>query len=85
MDISVDKAEGRLKELLDRVDSGEEVVLTRDGRPPVRLVSQPTVVLPRFSDEVINDIVRRAATEALPGPDAAHSQDFLYNEFGLPN
>jgi prevent-host-death family protein len=85
MDIPVDNAEGKLRELLERVDSGEEVVLTRDGRPPVRLISHSAVAVPRFSDDAINDIIRRAATEALPGPDAAHSQDFLYDEFGLPN
>ncbi|MBW9086733.1 type II toxin-antitoxin system prevent-host-death family antitoxin [Rhizobium wenxiniae] len=32
------------------------------------------------------DEIRRLAPEkaAVPGPDAAHSQDFLYDEFGLP-
>ena len=85
MDIPVENAEGKLKELLDRVDAGEQVVLTRAGHPPVRLVPQVVVPLPRFDEQVIEDIIRRAASEALPGPDAAHSQDYLYDEFGLPN
>lgn len=85
MDIPVENAEGKLKELLELVDAGEQVVLTRSGHPPVKLVSQGAVPLPRFDEKVIEDIIRRAATEALPGPDAAHSQDFLYDEFGLPN
>ncbi len=85
MDVPVEDAEGKLKELLDRVEAGEEVVLTRPGHPPVRLVSHPVVALPRFSRDAVDDIIRKAASEALPGPDAAHSQDFLYDEFGLPN
>jgi len=28
--------------------------------------------------------VRKAAGKAIPGPSAARSQDFLYNENGLP-
>jgi prevent-host-death family protein len=85
MDISIKDAEGDLAGLLDRVEAGEDIVVTREGHPPVRLVAEPVVTLPRFRREVIDEITRRAVTEALPGPDAAHSQDFLYDEFGLPN
>jgi antitoxin (DNA-binding transcriptional repressor) of toxin-antitoxin stability system len=86
MDVPVKQAEGRLDELLDRAAAGEDIVLIREGKPPVRLVVPGAVVsLPRFRPEVIDEITRRAASEALPGPDAAHSQDFLYDEFGLPN
>ena len=82
MDVPVKDAEGRLNELLDRAAAGEDIVLTRDGKPPVRLVTSSVVPLPRFRPEVVDEITRRAASEALPGPDAAHSQDFLYDEFG---
>ncbi len=85
MDVSVKEAQDKLEELLDRAEAGEEVVVTREGRPPVRLVPDSRVSLPRFRQEVIDEITRRAVTEALPGPDAAHSQDFLYDEYGLPN
>jgi hypothetical protein len=30
------------------------------------------------------EISERASKKATPGPDAAHSADFLYDEFGLP-
>lgn len=85
MDVSVKEAQDKLEELLDRAEAGEEVVVTHEGRPPVRLVPDSRVSLPRFRQEVIDEITRRAVTEALPGPDAAHSQDFLYDEYGLPN
>lgn len=37
-EIGVLEAEGRLGALLDLVEQGEEVVITRDGRPVARLV-----------------------------------------------
>ncbi len=36
-EFSVEQAQERLPELLDRVESGEEIVLTRFGVPSVRL------------------------------------------------
>jgi hypothetical protein len=32
----------------------------------------------------IMEISRRAASKATPGPDAAHSADYLYGDDGLP-
>ena len=37
MQISVSDAKARLTELVRRADAGEEIVLTRHGRPVVRL------------------------------------------------
>ena len=37
--IGIDDARARLSELVDRVEAGEEVVLTRRGRPVVRMVA----------------------------------------------
>jgi len=34
-------AEARLSELLDRVERGEQIVITRRGRPVARLVPEP--------------------------------------------
>jgi prevent-host-death family protein len=38
MQISIAEAESRLDELVDRVEAGEEVILTCNGRPMVQLV-----------------------------------------------
>lgn len=69
-------------------------MLTDDGRPVGRLAAIPPVEPApsgRASPEVqarrraiIEAAQREAAEKALPGPDAAHSQDFLYDEDGLP-
>ena len=37
--IGIYDARGRLSELVERVEAGEEVLLTRHGRPVVRLVA----------------------------------------------
>lgn len=84
MHVSVSAAKGQLTELMRRAEAGEEVVLTRHGRPAVRLV--PVKPKPdRAERRAILRAVRTAALERVtPGPDAARSQDFLYGEDGLP-
>ncbi|MBM7048654.1 MULTISPECIES: type II toxin-antitoxin system Phd/YefM family antitoxin [Rhizobium] len=85
MRISLDDAEGQLKELVRLAKQGEEVVLTQDGLPAARI--QP-VKKPMTSAEKEN-LIKRLQEEIRkknlpPGPDAAGSQDFLYDEHGLP-
>lgn len=82
MKVSVSDAKGKLTDLVRRAEAGDEVVLTRHGVPAVRLVA---VARKASRDE------KRALLEALRGsgkdgfgPDAARSQDFLYDDRGLP-
>jgi len=84
MDISVSEAKAQLTDLVRRAEAGEDVVLTRHGQATVRLVpirKRPTAETRRTIIEQAQAIARG---KALPGPDAAHSQDFLYDEGGLP-
>ncbi len=84
MRISVTDAKGQLTELVRRAEAGDEVILTRHGHPAVRLVPV-AAVLDRESRRAILDAASKAGrAKATPGPDAAHSQDFLYDEYGLP-
>ena len=39
--ITLEEARRRLDEIIDRLTPGEEVVLTRDGKPVARLVAGP--------------------------------------------
>jgi len=84
MEISVTEAKGQLTDLVRRAENGDEIVLTRHGRPTVRL----TPVLVRkdsASRRRVLETARRAGAEkAAPGADAARSQDFLYDGDGLP-
>ena len=84
MEVSVSDAKAQITELVRRAEAGEEVVLTRFGRP----VAKITPIAPRTTTAG-----RRAALEAArasgraaasPGPSGARSQDFLYDEEGLP-
>jgi prevent-host-death family protein len=84
MQISVAEAQGQLLELVRRAEAGEEVVLTHEGR--TRGVIAP-FERPQTSEErlaIIREIVGRRKRTVDGWPDAAHSQDFLYDDHGLP-
>lgn len=84
MEISVTDAKAQLTDLVRQAEAGEDVVLTRHGRPVARIApiapdhdrAARRAILERFRDE--------ASAKITPGPSAARSQDFLYDEFGLP-
>ena len=84
MRVSVTEAKGQLTELVRRAERGEEVVLTRHGQAAARIV--PAVAKPTTAEKMalMQAIQKRAAKKAKPGPSAARSQDFLYDEHGLP-
>lgn len=84
MHVPVSDAKGQLTELVRRAEAGEEIVLTRHGRPAVRL--EPVAAVPdRAARRALLDDVRRTGrTLAEPGPDAARSQDHLYDDDGMP-
>ena len=83
MRVSVTEAKGQLTDLVRRAENGEEIMLTRHGQPAVRLVP----VVPVSTRETRRAAIAAAqalAKNALPGPCAARSQDYLYDESGLP-
>lgn len=86
MRISVTDAKAQLTELIRRAEAGDEIVLTRHGHDAVRLV--PVKPSLREDPEALRAFLyalsREAAAKATPGPSAARSQDFLYDENGLP-
>lgn len=84
MKLSVSEAKGKLTDLMRRVREGEEVILTRHGRPEAKLVPLHPPHDPAAKLKLIQDIMESARGKATPGPDAAHSADYLYDENGLP-
>ncbi len=84
MNVSVSEAKGQLTELVRRAQAGEDVVLTRHGVPVVRLAPFARQLSPSERRQIIEEAKRLVPPEALIGPDAARSQDFLYDEDGLP-
>lgn len=84
MRISVTEAKAQLTELVRRAEAGDEVVLTRHGHAAVRLVPV-TAATDEKSRRALLEAARAAGrAKAKAGPDAAHSQDFLYGDDGLP-
>ena len=84
MHISVTDAKGQLTELVRRAEAGDEVILTRHGHAAVRLVPVKAPA-DRTSRRALMEAVRASGSaKATAGPDAARSQDFLYDSEGLP-
>jgi prevent-host-death family protein len=84
MRISVTDAKGQLTELVRRAEEGDEIVLTRHGHDVVRLSPVRSKLRKGMRRAVLEAIQASASAKALPGPDAARSQDFLYDDDGLP-
>jgi prevent-host-death family protein len=84
MQVSITDAKAQLTELVRRAEAGEEVVLTRHGHPTVRLAPIPPVADKERRWARIEEICKAAAAKATPGPCAARSQDFLFDENGMP-
>lgn len=88
MRVSVTEAEGQLSELVRRAQAGDDVVLTREGQAAVRLVPVLESVTPSVDRAArraaLERISKEGAAKATPGPSAARSQDFLYDDDGLP-
>ena len=45
--LSIDDARAHLSELIARVEAGEEIVISRDGKPVARLVAVPETEKPK--------------------------------------
>ena len=84
MEVSVSEAKGQLTELVRRAEAGDEVILTRHGQPAVRLVPVKRTLDRATRRKLLEEFQAAAASKVTPGPDAARSQDFLYDDEGLP-
>jgi prevent-host-death family protein len=84
MQINVTEAKGQLLDLVRRAEAGEDVVLMRRGREVIRLV--PIVGKPAANTKraLMTGIFEAAKASRSEGPAAARSQDFLYDDEGLP-
>jgi antitoxin (DNA-binding transcriptional repressor) of toxin-antitoxin stability system len=82
--LSVSEARAILPEILDRVERGEEVTITRHGRP-VAVLLRPDAVRARRAEEAIGrarevaDLVSAARGRPLPEPalSAEHARDWV--------
>jgi prevent-host-death family protein len=87
MKVSLADAAEKLEELARRAEGGDEIVLTRNGRDVLRLVPVEQELSVRERRRIgLERALAAAQSMGLPddGPDAARSQDFLYDDHGLP-
>ena len=84
MHVSVSDAKAQLTDLVRRAEAGDEVILTRHGHAAVRLVPVKSKLTPAERGRILAEFRRSIEGKVLPGPDAAHSADFLYGDDGLP-
>lgn len=85
MRVSVTDAKSQLTELVRRAEEGEEVILTRHGQPVAQVSGIKRKPEPGERRRLLEEFQRAVAGKLTPGPCAARSQDFLYDdETGLP-
>jgi prevent-host-death family protein len=84
MQISVTDAKAQLTDLVRRAEAGDEVILTRHGRAAVRLVPVGRKPARTERRRILEAAMAAGAQKATSGVTAARSQDFLYDDSGLP-
>ena len=84
MRVPVSEAKGQLTELVRRAEAGEDVILTRRGHPVVRLLAVTPVRDAKARRSLLEAVRAAGSAKARAGAKAARSQDFLYDETGLP-
>jgi prevent-host-death family protein len=85
MQVTVTEAKAKLTELVKRAEEGEEIVLTRHGHEIVRLVAVKRASSVQDRRSIIAHARASAARKERAGATAARSQDFLYDDDGLPS
>ena len=84
MRVAVTEAKARLTDLVRRAEAGEEVVLTRHGHAVAQVIALHNRPSAERRANIISSIRSRAARAIKKGPSAAESQDFLYDDDGMP-
>jgi len=82
--VAVSEAKAQLTDLVRRAGRGEEVILTRHGQPAARLVAMAATHDRATRRRLMEAISRAGAERIAEGASAARSQDFLYDDGGLP-
>lgn len=84
IEVSVSEARAQLTDLVKKPEEGEEVVLTRFGRPVVRFTPVRRRLSPTERRVLMERLAAAGGAKATPGSCAARSQDVLYDVDGLP-
>lgn len=84
MNIPITEAKAQLTELVRRAEAGEVVVLTRHGKPAVRLIPAEASAPRKLDRALIDEITRQAVAKLGPSDGTTGDHSFLYDDDGLP-
>lgn len=79
MNVPITEAKAQLTDLVRRAERGETIVLTRHGKPAVRMVPVEEPAPRKLDRTLIDELTRQALTKMKPG-----DWDDMYDEAGLP-
>ena len=85
MEIAINEAKAKLSALINAATSGEQVLLTKHGRPVAEIKPFTAAKNPIEKLSALRRIAKRAQQKSLDGPTAAQAADFLYDDEGLPS
>ena len=83
--ISISEAKARLSALVKAALDGEQVVLTKHGRPVAEIKPLTNTKKPAEKLSAMKKILIEARSERLSGVSAAEADNFLYDGNGLPS
>ncbi len=88
LEVPVSEAKSTLTALVREAEKGNDVLLTRNGRPVARITAAPAKTGKPLTIEekmqIIRDIQKSARGKFEPGFESARSADFLYGDDGMP-
>lgn len=86
MKIAISKAKAKLSALVNAALAGEEIILTKHGKPVAEI--RPLLAGKKRPSEklsALRRIVVKARNKRLGGVSAAEADNFLYDDTGLPS
>ncbi len=86
MKIAISKAKAKLSSLVNAASAGEEVILTKHGKPVAEI--RPLLAGKKSPAEklsAIRSIAAKTGNKRLGDVSAAEADNFLYDDTGLPS
>lgn len=85
MKIAISEAKAELSALVNAALAGEQVILTKHGRPVAEIRPLTNTKKPAEKLSAMKKILTEARSERLGGVSAAKADNFLYDDNGLPS
>jgi len=86
----INQADFTMEKIIQHIEAGDEVILTKNGNTVAKIIPEMSVEKNEKKERLDALVARLQKSVAakmqtgMPHVDAARSQDFLYDEYGLP-